>query len=365
MSECPNTEDGGSQLCDLHSLCRARRWFDLRDAVGKVSSPSFYLGAVACAFNQFPQCTDYLTRVSDSAPHSQQAYDAHEVLMWACLRRGSFHCALTHLDSLLSIKPNGAGLRALGALLWALSQSPGQSIERLHSCRLRWKMVEGNMFIPVAINGRLGHFMLDSGATISLITQSEAKRLDLRLQEIGPDAAKLYGATGAEIGFHVAVAARLSVGNAHLSNVNFLVLKDENLQFPAGYGGALGLPVLIGLQTMSWNKDGQLDLCFPSPQPVEIGNANVCFDGPEPVTEVVFRQQRLPLVLDTGSGMTVLSHEFARAFDKVLNVSGRKSSILVSGVSGSAQVPSVCLPRVEVWVAGFEAVLRPAHVLLK
>jgi hypothetical protein len=46
-------------------------------------------------------------------------------------------------------------------------------------------------------------------------------------------------------------------------------------------------------------------------------------------------------------------------------VSGRKSSILVSGVSGSAQVPSVCLPRVEVWVAGFEAVLRPAHVLLK
>jgi clan AA aspartic protease (TIGR02281 family) len=348
---------------NLQELFWGHRWFDLRDAVHQVATEGFYRGAVACAFNEFPQCRQYLAAVIDSAPHSQAAYEAHDLLAWAYVRRGMFRHALANIDAMLAIKPGYDGPRAMRALLLVLSRYQEQSIRRRHSSILHCTMVEGNIFIPVAVNGTPANFMIDSGATISMITQSEAKRLELTLQKVDATA-KLYGATGAAIGFDVAVAARLSVGKSHLSNVSFLVLNDDQFQFPPDYAGALGLPVLIGLQTLSWSTHGKVHINC-APKPPDLSKANVCFDGPELVTEAIFQEQKLPLVMDTGSGMTVLGPEFAAKFMTLVRRSGRKTSILLSGVSGSAKVESVCLPRIALQMPGFEGVLRAPHVLLK
>jgi gag-polyprotein putative aspartyl protease len=349
---------------NLQLLRQAHRWFDVRDAVHGLSAGGFYRGAVACAFNEFPQCLDYLTPIIERAPRSHQAYQAHELLTWAYMRRGEFSSALSHTDSMLVIKKNEGSPLATRALLSVLSHIPQQSVRRHQYSVLSSEMVEGNMFIPVTVNGTSANFMIDSGATISMITQFEANRLALTAQKVDADAMRLYGATGAETGFHVAFAKQLNVGKSQICNVSFLVLKDDTLQFPPGHAGALGLPVLLALQTLGWTPDGKFHVGFP-PQPRELRKANVCFDGPEPVTEAIFQQQKLPVVLDIGSGRTVLGPKFVAKFPKLLGTSGRKSSVVLSGVSGSAEMESICLPRLALQVGGLEAVLRCVHVILK
>ena len=364
VSVKPGAKDAFACDPNLHLLYQGREWFSLRDEVHHGAREGFYRGAVACAFNEFPQCRDDLAPIIESASHPREAYQAHDLLTWAYMRRGEFRSALAHVEAMLAMRRNEARSRGTRALLSVLSQYPEQSIRQHHSSIVPCAMVEGNMFIPVAVNGISANFMIDSGATVSMITQSEAKRLGLTIQEVGADATKLYGATGAEISFQVVNAARLDAGQSQLANVSFLVLNDDQFQFPSGYAGALGLPVLIALQTLCWSADGTLRFGFPA-QPRDLPHANICFDGPEIVTEAIFRKQKLLLVLDTGSGMTVFGPPFAKKFAKLIGRSSRKSSVLLSGVSGSAEVESVCLPRIALQVGGFQAVLGPAHVLLK
>src|SRR5204863_8944476 len=106
---------------------------------------------------------------------------------------------------------------------------------------------------------------------------------------------------------------QVGIGECCLSDVTFIVLNDEHFQFPLGYAGALGLPILIALQTLSWNVQGEFYAAFPA-KPRDVNNADISFDGPEPVTDAVFRHQKLPLVLDTGNSATILGPEFATRF---------------------------------------------------
>jgi hypothetical protein len=138
-------------------------------------------------------------------------------------------------------------------------------------------------------------------------------------------------------------------------------LEDERFQFPPAYAGALGLPVLIALRTLSWNRAGEFRLAFPA-QPRGIQKANICFDGPEPLVNVVFHHRKLPLVLDTGSSSTIFGPALVTRFPDLVNFE-RKSTVLVSGISGSAEIASVGLPGVTLHVGGFSTAVHPPMLL--
>ena len=347
----------------LPSLYHRHEWFALRDAVATSTHSGFFRGAVACAFNEFPECLDYLLPVIESAPNSRAACHAHDLLTWMYIRQGKFRSALAHVHSMLGVSPRHKQRRALWSLLSALARSPEQSVQRYESSVLPFEMVEGSMFIPTVVNGTHTNLMIDSGATISMMTVSEARRLGLQIREVGPEAAGVYGATGAETSFHITVAAQLEIGECRLSNVTFIVLNDEYFQFPAGYAGALGLPVLIALRTLSWNAKGEFHTAFPA-QARDFMKANIAFDGPEPVANAAIRNQQLPLIFDTGNSTTIFGPEFGASFADVFSSAGRKGALSINGVSGSANLSCSYISRVALRVNGFKAVLRSVPVLL-
>lgn len=319
---------------------------------------------MACAFNEFPECLDYLLPVIESASNSGAACHAHDLLTWMYIRQGKFRSALAHAHLMLAFTPQHKQRRSLWNLLSALASSPEQSVQRYDSSVLPFEMVEGSMFIRAAVNETHTNLMVDSGATISMITVSEARRLGLQIHEVGPEATGVYGATGAETSFYITIAAQLDIGECCLSNVTFIVLNDESFQFPAGYAGALGLPVLIALRTLSWSEKGELHAAFPA-HPRDIKRANIAFDGPEPIANAVFRHQQFPLILDTGNSTTIFGPKFGASVADPLSNAGRKGLLSVNGVSGSANVACLYLSRVALQVGGFRTVLRSAPVLLK
>jgi len=348
---------GGARLQLMYSR---HEWFQLRDAVAGCAGHGLFRGAVACAFNEAPECMDYLLPVIESDSFSRAARHAHDLLIWRYMRQGKFRSALAHIEPVMA-----GNLREQGRhiLLKTLAQFPEQSLQRRHSCVLPYEMVDGSMFVPVQMNGTGADFMLDSGATISMITRSMARQMGLPIHAVPPEAARVYGATGVESQFHITVVAQLDIGECRLSDVTFIILEDEHFQFPPAYAGALGLPVLIALETLAWNRKGECHLAFPA-QTHDIKKANICFDGPEPLINVAFRRQKLPMVFDTGNSATIFGPEFLAMVPELTGNSEHKSSLLLRGISGNEEVASVCLPMVVLEVGGFRTSVKPAHVLL-
>jgi clan AA aspartic protease (TIGR02281 family) len=346
---------------DLCNLYREHRWFLLRDAIDD-SSPWFYRGAVAGSFGQLDECRRWLNPIIQSMPDSRLAYDCHNLLSWAYIREGKFRDALPHIIRMRESQPQNRALQRHLELFTSLSRLPEQAVLQRRPEVLRYSMVEGNMFVPACVNGVETHLMVDTGATLCFVTTTEAERLGLKVCELSEGMIEVYGATGSYAQCRVGVAERMVVGGLVLSNVCCMVVNNRNWHFPPGYGGALGLSALVAAQTLSWNRKGEFKLAF-SPPPQVPGTANICFDGAEPLAEVLYQKQKLDFVLDTGSGQTVLTANFAARFSELAR-HGQEGSSSLSGITGAAVVRNLTLPDLMFEMAETQIILRPAHVLL-
>jgi predicted aspartyl protease len=355
---------GASRDSDLKSLYETHQWFKLRDAVRAVKATPFYRGAVAYAFNDFKQAQKYLQDVIKSAPKSEQASEARGLLIYVFQRAGGYRQAMSQIEELLAAESDNTNLKNARSFFAELSQYPEQSVTRRNYSSIRCRTHDGNLFVPLSVDGKSADYILDTGANVSTISESEAKRLGLAIHKSG---VKGTVATGAQVGFRTAVANQLTLGNVRLRHVVFLVARDDQQPFvdlPSGERGVLGLPVLLALQTMRWSADGKFESGFRSARS-SVRKSNLCFEGADIVTETGFRQSKLDLHLDTGASETVLFPKFAEEFASLVSESGQKNSKRVTGVGDSVEVDAVSLPLLTLRIGGFDATLRPAQVLLK
>ncbi|HXO32963.1 MAG TPA: hypothetical protein VN901_11485 [Candidatus Acidoferrales bacterium] len=149
---------------DLKSLYDTRRWFELRDSVAKGAAPVFYQGAVACAFNDLRRCEKKLAHVIESAPHSDNAIEAHRLLAAAYFRQGKHREALTHVDDLLALRPEDSDVRDDRPLLAALRDFADQRVLRRGPIRLELH----DAGLPISINGVPGTYWFDTSGSVCL-----------------------------------------------------------------------------------------------------------------------------------------------------------------------------------------------------
>ncbi len=244
---------------NLKSLYDAHRWFELRDAVAKGGVPDFYLGAVACAFNHLHRCEKKLGAVIKSRPHSDQAYEAHDLLSNAYLREGKYREGLAQVDAMLALRPGDSGAQNDRPLLAALAEFPDQEVVHRSSDILQ--LHDG---LPVSIHGVQATYWFDTGAELSVLSEAEAKRFGLRVQAVST---KMGVSTGEKIDFRIAVADELSIGAFRLRNVAFLVFPDDQPPFNEGMTlgsrGLVGLPVLMAFQRFggtSWGDNMKFEI---------------------------------------------------------------------------------------------------------
>jgi hypothetical protein len=358
-------DTANSHGVDLKALYEAHQWFTLRDAVQARRTPAFYRGVVAFAFNDVKQAEKILKSFIQSAPESEQVSDARSMLIYLYQRAGHYRQALSEIERGLAAKPDDAGLKNARALFDTLSRYPEQSVVERRFSRIRYSMRGGNMFVPVEVNLKSGNYVVDTGANFSLISEAEAKRLGLTIHESG--GSRIGDAAGASIDVRIAVADQLTVGRIRLRHVSFFVVRDDQQPFidlPSGKRGVLGLPVLLAFQTLRWKQGGTFEVGF-APGSRKGPKSNVCFEGANLIIEGEFRQRKINVLLDTGATRTRALPLFAKEFASFINEFGTRGSDRVTGVGSSVEIDVITLPEVALRINGFDAVLRPAQVLLK
>jgi tetratricopeptide (TPR) repeat protein len=344
---------------ELKSLYKEHRWFELRDAIAGNAGTPFYRGAVECAFSQLDKCETDLHKVADSRLDVKEAVEAHRILISAYFRMGKYHAALQEADALLALDPTDSDTKGDYPLLQLLGQSADQLVRRKGDSVL--KIQEHGL--PVLINARSASYWFDTGANLSVISESEARRVGLLTRTVESNVGVM---TGAKVRFRVAVADRVELGNFQLENVAFLVFPDDQQPFnslPQESRGLLGMPVLLALGQVSFGPDRHF-VITPKEMNTSVTRQNMCFDGKNPIALLEYDNRQLSFTLDTGASNTDLYPRFAAAFPELLQRGKRRSSKM-EGVGSTEELNSVVLPNLRLTIDGFSAVLKPATVLLK
>jgi hypothetical protein len=227
--------------------------------------------------------------------------------------------------------------------------------------RSRWHTEGGNLVVPVVVNGISGEYLLDTGANLSVLSVSEARRLGLKLQG-GEGTGKDYA--GNRIAFQAAIAPEVRFGPIVLRNVAFGVVPDMQQPFvdlPEGKRGVLGISILLSVQTWRWSGDGTLEMGFASAGYVK-GRENLAFDGATPLLLAEFARTLLSFHLDTGAGHTNLWPAFARRYPARISGSGKSR---VTGVGGGRDVSAAKAGTFDLSIEGHQMQLHDVVVLLK
>jgi len=195
-----------------------------------------------------------------------------------------------------------------------LRQAPPQTITWDGATRLKTERNPLNSLnVNLIVNGVQGPWLLDTGASLSVVSNSFAERLGLKLLPgVGQTQA---GLTGVENPLRVALIATLQMGGATLHNVVVMVLDDANLKVGLGkqnyqINGIIGYPVFQALGTVTFLRDGEFEAGDKTPQAG--AGARMYMKLLTPVIECTVEGKDLPFGLDTGASGTDL---FARYYD--------------------------------------------------
>jgi predicted aspartyl protease len=344
---------------DLKSLYQAHRWFELRDAVAKGNAPILYQGAVACAFNDLHQCEAKLAPVSKVFPKSDDAIEAHRLLGSTYVRQGKYRKAFAEVTALLALRPEDSDARDDLPLLTVLREFPDQAVVRRRLTTLQLQ----DDGLPISINGVQAKYWFDTGADVSVLSESEAKHFGMKVLAVP---IKVGGVTGAQADSRVAVADELSIGSIRLRHVAFLVFPDDQPPFshsPPGSRGLIGIPVLLALQRFTWGQDGKFEI-EPKSSSQSLAHSDLCFDGHKPVAQIQFGNRSLALTLDTGATNTDLHPPFAATFPNLIRSAPKTNSYQTEGMGGAKAMDAATLPSLHFSIGGFPVVLAPAAVLL-
>lgn len=339
----------------------AHEFFLLRNVVLQHSGASdFYAAQVACAFNQISTCEEKFKKILAVKPKSSVAKQIHQTLAAVALREGRYEQALHETDALLAIDPKNTDAIDSRPLLEVLSHFPNQSVQTGADTKAMVRMEDDK--VPLAINGKSAAYLFDTGANLSVLSESEAVRLGMEIQQFRSDAKDI---NGNKVSFRIAVAKSLALGGIQLCNVAFLVADNDQQPFPdmqPGQRGLLGLPVLQALGSVTWTRDGVFE-ADRSPAVANASEANICFDGLDIIVQAQFEQHTLPFVLDTGAETSDLWPKFAKVAPSLIRKSSREFHT-VTGMGGAKKFEIISIPKVVLQLGGKAVTLQPAHVLM-
>jgi hypothetical protein len=349
---------------DLKSLFERQRWSDLREA-GQVSRlPTFYRGVVDGVFNDASAEEHLLAALEPPSGQEWQRYEARTLLIELYARAGRYREALDHIDKIIAEMPNWQEAKDTRPLYAALARTPRQLVASNEFARIRWRMKEGLIFIPLEVNGRRVEFFVDTGAGFSMVTESQARGLGLAISDSAEGT--ISDSVGTRLSIRTAVADELKLGNTRIRHALFLVVGDETQPFaslPQGERGVIGFPVLVALQRIHWNKAGEFEIGFPS-RPEKPDEPNLFFRGQRMHAELRFAEGRLAAFIDTGATHTRFLPRFATDYPQVVK-SGARGSEKTTGGGGSVEVSTVELPDLRMWVRDVEISLSDLTLQLE
>jgi hypothetical protein len=173
LSVCVATLIGGQGIRaqtaeDLHKLYETDQVFALRDAVEHTTTPLFYRAAVEASSNQIKVAEKDLRLVIDAAPHSTDAFEAHDLLCNMYFRNGMYRESFREIVAASQVEPDGGGVKDMLPILTALNELPEQIVAERKPSKLQMRAEDGGLFVPLKIDGKSAEYFLDTGSGISV-----------------------------------------------------------------------------------------------------------------------------------------------------------------------------------------------------
>jgi Aspartyl protease len=226
---------------------------------------------------------------------------------------------------------------------------------------------------PLRIGGKTFWAQLDTGASVSLISETTAKSWGVTL--LG-GTATLHGYGGGGFAARPAVIPELEIGKATLRNVVVFVTADENLyiaQIRRQTHALLGFPVASELGRLTFSRDGSLTVTAKAePEsakagaPMWVGDGSLLVAlGTVPVIEgdklLGGTKERL-FELDTGSGSTYLTDHYLA--ENRSRFAGEPSSLArLAGAGGIHEIPAYEARKLPLFFGATPVLCTGQHVL--
>lgn len=360
---------------ELARLYAGKQYFELRDALqrqrdGAAPELLFYRGVVSNKFNRPEESVVFLRRFLAAPPRDARRSmlkDAHAILLDDYVKTYRYAEAAAECRVLLSrYRPELDGEKledAENALrIWgALAGVPRQTVRLNGGTRVQTsKDKAGLTNVPVETGGRRADFVFDTGANISTVTASYARRLGFRLIETD---VRVGTTTGLKVRARLGVAPLLRIGRVSVRHAVFLVMEDRDLFFPQinyQINGIVGFPVIEGLRQVTLTRGGEI--VVPA-RPQATGPQNMALDELTPLLAGEFRGRRLTFTFDTGAATTTFYKPFFDAYADDIRANAAQRRERIGGAGGSKEVSSYRYRNLDLTFAGRPARFADARIL--
>lgn len=197
-----------------------------------------------------------------------------------------------------------------------------------------------HLMVPTKSNGVTADFIFDTGANLSTICESLAKKMGFTIFEQN---IAIGSSTKTNVKSKLAVADSLYVGDILFENVTFIVMPDEQLTFAEidyQIKGIIGFPIIHQLEEVRLNKNGSITV------PSEAGKSslkNMVMDGLNPVVKLTSKKDTLLFTLDTGAKSSDLSLKYYKENKKQVDKDGKLETNKRGGAGGITEVKEYIL----------------------
>ena len=239
-----------------------------------------------------------------------------------------------------------------------LARLPRQGLPVRHGgAAPTWRDKARLLRTSVTIDGRRQEVVLDTGANLSVLTESTARRLGLRIA----GGSSVRSSSRSAVPVRLAVATRLEIAGNTFHNVAFLVMSDADLRLPlpGGYDipAIVGFPVLQALGRVTFRPDA---LVVGTARPVAAG-PNLVASGSDLFVRATVNGLEVPLHVDSGASNTTLGPRFGVDHPDLVARLERRST-RSAGAGGAIVGEASVLRDATVEVAGVETKLPTVEV---
>ena len=252
------------------------------------------------------------------------------------------------------------GIKDDAGVAHLLREAPAQSIAWNVPAPLKTERdAIGSLVTELTANGVREKWLLDTGANLSVVSRSFAKRLGLEpLPGFGQT---MSGLTGIENPLQVAVVPVLQMAGATFHNVVVLILDDANLNIKLPnesyqINGIIGYPVFQAMGAITFSHNGFFEAGSLAQRSTTSTRMYMRFLMP--VIECRMAGIELPFTLDTGASGTFLSVRYYEQFRNGEASNWKKGENATAGGGGMVRRKIYLQPELELAVGTRVAMLQ-------
>ncbi|GAA3742239.1 hypothetical protein GCM10022422_27580 [Flavobacterium ginsengisoli] len=178
----------------------------------------------------------------------------------------------------------------------------------------------GLITTEVKVKDTVSHFVFDTGAGISCITESIAKKMGVKI--LPDNNISVESFTGQKNKVRIGVASEINLGELKIHNAVFLVYPDKAFTFADGayvINGIIGFPIIKELGTITFEKD---KLTFSKESESGTNEKNLFVDELRAIVMLKYKSKILPFNFDSGAKVSLFNKAFYETFKTDLDSIG-------------------------------------------